>query len=153
MSAAEILGELERRGVSVAVEGETLCLKPKRALDDGLLARVRESKAEILRELTQQLSDGCPPLPRGVRLIRWDPRPAPVAIDMCSVIVDVPKFIKSELLALDSRLNNPWTIRGGFTVPQTLDRLAQAGLEVELEPKGGASTTKFQNTEGGNEIK
>jgi hypothetical protein len=57
------------------------------------------------------------------------------------------------LRALDSRLNNPWTIHGGFTVPQMLDRLAQARVEVELEPKGGASTTKRPNTDGGHEIK
>lgn len=42
--AAEILTELQRRGVIVAVEGDTLCLKPRRALDDTLLARVREVK-------------------------------------------------------------------------------------------------------------
>jgi hypothetical protein len=77
-------------------------------------------------------------MPKGVRLVSWNPKFAPVAIETCSIVVDVPKFIKAELLALDSRLNNPSTIHGGFTVPQMLDRLAQAGLEVELEPKGGA---------------
>jgi hypothetical protein len=54
------------------------------------------------------------------------------------VVADILKIIEGELRALDSRLNNPWTIHGGFTVPQMLDRLAQAGLEVELDPKGGA---------------
>jgi hypothetical protein len=91
-------------------------------------------------------------LPRGIRLIRWEPKSPPVAIDVCSVVADIFKFIHSELRALDSRLNDPWTIHGGFTVPQMLDRLAQAGLEVELEPKGGASTTKCQDT-GRGEIK
>lgn len=81
----------------------------------------------------------CPAIPKGIRLIRWEPKPVPVAIDVCSVVVDLPKFIESELRALDSRLNNPCTIHGGFTVPQMLDRLAQAGLEVELDPKGGVS--------------
>lgn len=80
-----------------------------------------------------------PTMPKGVRLIAWEPKPAPVAIDVCFVVVDVPEFIEKELLALDSRLNNPWTIHGGFTVPQMLDRLAQAGLVVELEPKGRAN--------------
>jgi hypothetical protein len=92
-------------------------------------------------------------MPQGVRLVRWEPKAAPVAIDVCSVVVDVPRFIESELRALDSRLNSPWTIHGGFTVPQMLDRLAQAGVEVELEPKGGAFTAKSQNTEGEAEIK
>lgn len=49
-----------------------------------------------------------------------------MAIDVCSVVVDVPKFVQGELRALDARLNNPWTIRGGFTVPQMLGRLHQA---------------------------
>jgi TubC N-terminal docking domain len=49
--AAEILTELHRRGVIVAVEGDTLCLKPKRALDDSLLARIREVKPAILEAL------------------------------------------------------------------------------------------------------
>ena len=139
MSAADILGELERRGVCVAVEGDTLCLRPKSALDEALLTRVREHKADMLRELMQQGQKSYPGLPRGVRLIRYETKRPPVAIDVCSVVENVSKFIESELRALDSRLNNPWTIRGGFTVPQMLDRLAQAGLEVELEPKGGAN--------------
>ena len=77
-----------------------------------------------------------PPMPEGVRLISWEPKAAPVGIDVCSVVLDVPKFVQSELSALDSRLNNPWTIRGGFTVPQILDRLAQAGVVVALNLDG-----------------
>jgi hypothetical protein len=49
--AAEILNELQRRGVTVAVEGDTLCLKPRRALDDMLLARIRDVKPAILEAL------------------------------------------------------------------------------------------------------
>ena len=50
-AAAEILTELQRRGVIVAVDGDTLCLKPRRALDGTLLARIREAKPEILNAL------------------------------------------------------------------------------------------------------
>lgn len=49
--AIEILAELQRRGVIVAVEGDTLCLKPRRVLDNVLLARVREAKPAILETL------------------------------------------------------------------------------------------------------
>jgi TubC N-terminal docking domain len=49
--ANEILTELQRRGVIVAVDGNTLSLKPKSALDDRLLARVREVKPAILEAL------------------------------------------------------------------------------------------------------
>ena len=48
---AEVLTELQRRGVSVAVKGDTLCLNPRRSLDDALLARIREAKPAILEAL------------------------------------------------------------------------------------------------------
>ncbi len=98
-------------------------------------------------------------MPKGVRLIRWEPKAAPVAIDVCSLVMDVPMFMESELRELDSRLNNPWTIHGGFTVPQMLDWLAQAVLEVEFVARTGrldgtdGSPFGCQNTEGGREIK
>lgn len=76
-------------------------------------------------------------MPKGVRLVRCETKARLYAWTVCSVVFDVPSFLESELRALDSRLNNPWTIRGGFTVPQMLDRLAQVGLEVELEVKCG----------------
>jgi hypothetical protein len=53
-AAAEILGELEKRGVTVRADGSTLTLKPRRALDDALLARVREAKPAILEALRDQ---------------------------------------------------------------------------------------------------
>ncbi|SRR6266851_3805075 len=58
-TAVEILTELQRRGVIVAVEGDTLCLKPKRALDDTLLARVREAKPAILEALRKNRPATC----------------------------------------------------------------------------------------------
>lgn len=50
-AAAEVLSELQRRGVTLKADGDTLCLKPRRALDDALLARVREAKPAILEAL------------------------------------------------------------------------------------------------------
>jgi hypothetical protein len=49
--AAETLTELSRRGVTIRVEGDNLRLGPRAALDDGLLARIREHKGEIIRLL------------------------------------------------------------------------------------------------------
>jgi hypothetical protein len=59
IGAAEILTELQRRGVSVAAEGDTLCLKPRRSLDDGLLARIREAKPAILEALRSKENTPC----------------------------------------------------------------------------------------------
>jgi hypothetical protein len=52
LSAASILSELQRLGVSVTSDGDALVLKPRRALDAALLARVREHKPEIIRALS-----------------------------------------------------------------------------------------------------
>jgi hypothetical protein len=59
--ADEVLSELQRRGVVVAMEGDILCLKPKRALDDSLLARIREVKPAILKALRSGLAACGPP--------------------------------------------------------------------------------------------
>jgi hypothetical protein len=56
--AAEILTELRGRGVNVTVEGDILCLKPRCALDDALLARVRDAKPAIL-EVLRKLPSNC----------------------------------------------------------------------------------------------
>lgn len=68
--AVEVLTELQRRGVRVAVEGDTLCLKPRRALDDALLARVREAKPAILDALRKRPAT-CSPNCYEVELGRW----------------------------------------------------------------------------------
>lgn len=47
----EILAELQRRGVSVSADGDTVRLKPRRFLDDALLARIRDAKPAILEAL------------------------------------------------------------------------------------------------------
>jgi hypothetical protein len=43
--------------VLVTADGDTLCLKPRRALDDALLARVREAKPVILEAVRNRSSD------------------------------------------------------------------------------------------------
>ena len=140
MTVADIVGEVETVGVAFQLRGEKVSIWYP---DDECcsevadrIALLRAQRAEVAAYLKSR--NVAPPMPLGVRLLRYEPKTAPVRLDVCSVVFDIPKFIKSELHALDSRLNSPWTIHGGFTVPQMLDRLAQAGLEVELDPKGGA---------------
>ena len=58
--AFEILIELQQRGVSIVAEGDTICLKPRRALDNGLLARIREAKPAILEVLRSSCTETLP---------------------------------------------------------------------------------------------
>jgi hypothetical protein len=72
--AVEVLSELQRRGVSVTVDGDTLCLKPRRVLDDALLARVRDAKPailEVLRSRPVTCAASCYEIDAG----RWIHRP------------------------------------------------------------------------------
>ena len=89
---------------------------------------------------------GCPPLPRGIKVIRYQPKAPPLAIDTCSVVVDVEKFIRGELIELDARLHSPVQIRAGHGVFTILDRLAQVGLELAIE-----APSKRQDQLGGNQ--
>ena len=50
-----------------------------------------------------------------------------------SVVVNLDAFLRAELRELGSRLHNPVQIRGGFGVFAILDRLRQAGLNVEID--------------------
>jgi hypothetical protein len=148
MTAQMLLDLVTRAGGKLTVVGDHLdCELPREA--EHLVDDLRVHKAELLdllaiRKLNTMVDDqimdapaGCPTLPAGVRLVAYRPKTAPVAIDVCTLVVNVERFMLAELRDLNSRLNHPWTIRGGFTVPQILDRLAQAGLEVELDLKGG----------------
>jgi len=67
---AAILTELQRRGISAVVEGDTLVLKPKHALDNELLARVRERKLEIIRALAMRPTT-CSPTCYEIEPGRW----------------------------------------------------------------------------------
>lgn len=73
-AAVETLAELSRRGIAVRVDGESIRLKPRSALDDQLLARVREYKSEILAVLSVRpagCSTSAGPKPGARQVERW----------------------------------------------------------------------------------
>jgi hypothetical protein len=50
---ASILCEMQRRGISLRVDGNRLYLKPRHALDDELLHSIAQHKAQILQAVRQ----------------------------------------------------------------------------------------------------
>lgn len=85
MSAvAEILAELFHRGVVVRADGETLRLKPRVALEDGLLARVQANKRDILAALSGRPAT-CALSCYEIEPVRWIHRPW----DSCKTPVSV----------------------------------------------------------------
>jgi hypothetical protein len=56
-----------------------------------------------------------------------------VAVTVCSVVTDVPRFIQHALAELDARLHRPVQIKAGDSVFELLSKLADCGLELRLE--------------------
>lgn len=75
---ARHLAELASRGVTVRADGETLRLRPKAALDDGLLARVQAHKPDILAVLSGRPAT-CSPTCYEIEPGRWIHRPGTAA--------------------------------------------------------------------------
>lgn len=78
--------------------------------------------------------DACPyALPEGVWLVSYTPKKPPVAVTVCSVVNDIPKFVRHALDEMDARLHNPVQIRAGDSVFELLSKLADCGLQLRLE--------------------
>ena len=74
-----------------------------------------------------------PPMPRGVRLVRWELREPPVGLVHIGVVTDVSQFVRSTLCQLDAVLRcKPWRA-GHWTARELVDRLEQCGVNVEIE--------------------
>jgi hypothetical protein len=73
-------------------------------------------------------------MPPGVRLLAWNLKEPPVAIEVCAVVIDTALFARTTLGQLRKALAYPkrWV---GWSVPQLIDRLAQVGVFVALESK------------------
>jgi hypothetical protein len=80
-----------------------------------------------------------PVMPPGVRLIAWNLKEPPVAIEACAVVTDSAFFARVTLEQLRTALVRPKTWIG-WSVPQLIDRLAQVGVFVALESAGGKSS-------------
>jgi hypothetical protein len=132
--AQAILDEIFQRGVTARVDGETLRLKPRESLDDGLIARIKEHKPEIIQALA-----AVPLMPEGVRLVRWEPKAAPLVLTRWSVVTDVPKFITSTLRQLKAALAGKRWLAGNWTVGELVDRLEQCGVVVKIDEPNRAN--------------
>jgi hypothetical protein len=76
----------------------------------------------------------CPyTLPEGVKLVQFTRKAPPVAVTVCSVVTDIPKFVRHALAELDARLHHPVQIKAGDSVFELLSKLGDCGLELRLE--------------------
>jgi hypothetical protein len=97
-----------------------------------LLQIVKTQKPNLIGYLRTRAA-----LPPGVRLVSWNLKIPPVAIETCAVVTDPVLFAASTVEQLRIALARPerWV---GWTVSQLLDRLAQVGVVVMLERESRA---------------
>lgn len=92
-----------------------------------LLDRLRANKNAVVEVLRQR--EALPAMPPGIRLVSWNLKEPPVAIEYYAVVTDPAKFARATLEELAERISNPRR-QYGWTVVQLIDRLAQVGVTV-----------------------
>jgi hypothetical protein len=134
MIVSDVLDEVETLGVAFRLEGERVRIRFPTADQREQVSRQvtflrahRKEVAEFLR-----LRHSIPAMPPGVRLVGWDLKQPPVAIETCSVVTDPALFALTTLEQLRTALAQPnrWI---GWSIPQLIDRLAQVGVVVAVE--------------------
>jgi hypothetical protein len=130
----EALIEIEAAGAALRLDGEKvkICYQDEMQRRElagqvGLLRDRRDEVAELLR-----VRATIPEMPQGVRLLRWNLKKPPVAIEACAVVTDTTLFARRTLEQLRIAMVEParWV---GWTLPQLIDRLLQVGVAVEVE--------------------
>jgi len=135
----EAVIEFRERGGEFMVEGDRVKVRfpPERrkALTPFLntLRANRDAVAALVRArfCGVPAAAECPPLPPGVRLVKYAPKAPPVAVAPVSIVTDVDKFIRAYLRDLGHRLQHPKT-HACAPLPEILTKLAEVGLELEI---------------------
>ena len=127
MTALELIQRVEANGGRFRVDGEYLVIAPKEAAAP-VMEELRQHKAELMAELARR-----PAMPTGVRLVRWEPKDAPVQLSPCSTVTDTEKFIRSTLRQLEAALEGRRWQAGNWGLSGLIDRLAACGCVVALD--------------------
>jgi hypothetical protein len=134
VNVADIVSEVETAGVVFQLEGEKVHMEypcdERREELAAQIALLRSRRDEVIAYLKAR--SAIPPMPDGVRVIRYEPQQGPILIESYAVVTEVRKFIEAELQELAARLHAPQQIRGGWGIFTILDRLAQCGVELEI---------------------
>jgi len=142
MTAIEVLYAVEKAGGSLALNrGQIKYTIPKPSA--WLVAELRQQRDKIVALLQQRTA--LPPMPPGVRLVRWAPKQPPVVLQQWSVVIDVDKFISATLAQLRARLEGKDFLAGNWGQRDLIERLEQVGVEVEVNDDHGCHCTVEDN--------
>jgi hypothetical protein len=139
MRVSDVVCQIEADGAALRLNGERIRIWfPQPELRGELAGKVsflRAHREEVVEFLRARHT--VPVLPLGVRLVSWNLKNPPVAIETCAVVTDPALFAHTTLEQLRITLAEPrrWV---GWSVPQLIDRLAQVGVVVMVEEKSRA---------------
>ena len=134
MSVSQILGEVEAAGIAVRLDREGVRIwfpEPQQREElAGQVAFLRTHRDEVTEFLRKRVA--IPEMPPWVRLVKWNLKEPPVAIETCGVVTEPALFASTTLEQLRIVLANPkrWV---GWSVFQLIERLAQVGVIVKLD--------------------
>ncbi len=135
MNVVDMVSEIEAAGVSFRLDGDKVrvCYPDEQRREElaGQVALLRDRRAEVTAFLKARST--VPKMPLGVRLVSWEPKPAPVILTHCAVVTDVDRFIRTTLLELKAALAGKRWLAGHRTVRELVDRLEQCGVQVQIE--------------------
>jgi hypothetical protein len=133
MSVAEnVVERIEDAGGELGLNGERIRVRlPEDAVH--LLEELRAHKDGVLSLLRRR--EAISAMPPGVRLVHWEPKPAPVVLTQYSCVKHVGRFVRMTLLELKAALASKRWQSGHRSPRELVDRLEQCGVRLEIEEK------------------
>jgi len=130
MTASEVLHAVEKAGGSLAVNGGRIKYTiPKRAA--WLVHELKQNRKDLIGLLREEGAP--PPMPPGIRLLKWQPKTLPVVIVRMGIVSNVDKFIDATLRQVRARLEGKDFLAGNWSLRELVDRLEQVGVSVTIE--------------------
>jgi hypothetical protein len=134
VSVADIVSEVETAGIALQLQGEKVRVwypdDERRKELAGQIALLRAQRSEVAAYL--KVRTAIPPMPEGVRLVRWEPKAAPVALTRVEIVTDVPRFVTMTLLELKAAMAGRRWLAGNRTIRELIERLVECGVFVEV---------------------
>jgi len=128
----QIVSRLEESGGTLVLDGDRIrySVPSEDAEAHALLLELRKHREKVKTFLQERAI--IPAMPPGVRLIRWEPKPAPVVLTQYSVVTDVSRFISMTILELRAAITGKQWQAGHRSVRELTERLEQCGVVLQV---------------------
>ena len=135
MTVADVVTKVEAAGGAFRLDGEKVRVwypdDECREELAGQIAMLRDQRVEVAAYLKARRA--VPPMPEGVRLVQWEPKPAPIALTRVEIVTNVSRFVTMTLLELKAALAGKRWLAGNRSVRELIERMEECGVVVEVQ--------------------